>query len=182
MIFTLIIVMTNTSFGKTYYVDLRDGLNVRSEPSLEAEILGTLSFGTQIASIKDEELRGTKWRKFWWANSDGINECAYVCTDGLDDEDPMKNFTYMGNWHITAYTHTGNVCANGNYPTAGYTIACNSLDFGTRVYINGIGFRVVEDRGPAWLGGEWIDIFYDQRNTCIEFGEKYLDIYIVKEE
>ena len=178
----MIFALSMTAFSKTYYVDVESGLNIRKEPSMEAEILGVLSFGTQIDSIKDEELRGTKWRKFWWTNSDGINECAYVCTDGLDDEDPMKDFTYMGNWHITAYTHTGNVCANGNYPTAGYTIACNSLDFGTRVYIDGIGFRVVEDRGPGWLGSEWLDLFKDSYNECVAFGSQYHDVWVVSDE
>ena len=175
----LVAIISMSVQAKVYYVDVENGLNVRKEPSMEAEILGTLSFGTQIDSIKDEELRGTKWRKFWWTNSDGINECAYVCTDGLDDEDPMKDFTYMGNWHITAYTHTGNVCANGNYPSAGYSIACNSLDFGARVYIDGIGFRVVEDRGPGWLGSSWCDVFMDSYGECITFGSQYRDVWVV---
>ena len=178
----MIFALSMTAFSKTYYVDVESGLNIRKEPSMEAEILGVLSFGAQIDSIKDEELRGTKWRKFWWTNSDGINECAYVCTDGLDDEDPMKDFTYMGNWHITAYTHTGSVCANGNYPSAGYTIACNSLNFGTRVYISGIGFRVVEDRGPGWLGSEWLDLFKDSYSECVAFGSQYHDVWVVDDE
>ena len=174
--------MTMPVQSKTYYVDVESGLNVRSEPSLEAEILGVLSFGTQIDSIKDEELRGTKWRKFWWTNSDGINECAYVCTDGLDSEYPLDNLTYIGSWHITAYTHTGSVCANGNYPTAGYTIACNSLDFGTEVYIDGVGFRTVEDRGPGWLGSSWCDVFMDSYGECIAFGSQYRDVWVIKDE
>ena len=176
------IIVAKPVFGKTYYVDLQDGLNVRREPSMESEIVDVLSYGTQIDTIKDKKLRGTKWRKFWLENDSGINECVYICTDGLDDENPLANLTYMGNWHITAYTHTGNVCANGNYPTARYTIACNSLDFGTRVYIDGIGFRTVEDRGPGWLGSSWCDVFMDSYGECITFGSQYRDVWIIYDE
>ena len=178
----MVLLMSMSAHSKTYYVDIEGGLNIRREPSLEAEILCVLSFGTQIDTVKDEELRGTKWRKFWWQNNDGVSEIAYVCTDGLDSEDPFCDYQYMGNWHITAYTHTGNVCANGNYPTAGYTIACNSLDFGTRVYIDGIGFRVVEDRGPGWLGSEWLDLFKDSYGECVAFGSQYHDVWVVPDE
>jgi len=182
MIIAFFILMTTPVLSKTYYVDVREGLNVRSEPSLEAKILGKLSFVEQIDTIKDKSLQGTKWRKIWWENSDGISVCAYVCTDGLDDENPMDNYDYAGCWHITAYTHTGNVCANGNYPTAGYTIACNSLDFGTEVYIDGVGFRTVEDRGPGWLGSSWCDVFMDSYGECIAFGSQYRDVWIINDE
>lgn len=175
-------IITIPVFGKTYYVDLRDGLNVMEEPSMEAKILDTLDYGTQIDTIKDKELVGTKWRKFWWENNNGINVCVYVYSDGLITENPLDSFIYMGNWHITAYTHTGNVCANGNYPTAGYTIACNSLDFGTEVYIDGVGFRTVEDRGPGWLGSSWCDVFMDSYGECVAFGSQYHDVWVLNNE
>lgn len=178
----MVVIIGMSVQAKTYYVDSESGLNMRSEPSTEAEILGKLNFGDQIEIIKDVELFGTEWRKFWWENNDGISQCVYVCTDGLSTTNPMENFTYLGNWHITAYTHTGNACANGNYPMAGYTIACNSLDFGTKVYISGIGFRVVEDRGPGWLGSSWCDVFMDSYNECIVFGSQYRDVWMAADE
>ena len=87
--------------------------------------------------------------------------------------------TYLGNWHITAYAATGNPCANGNYPSTGYTIACNSLDFGTQVYIEGVGVRIVEDRGPGWLGSEWCDLYLGDYSLCVAWGSQYRDVYLI---
>ena len=89
--------------------------------------------------------------------------------------------TYTGTWRITAYAATGNPCANGNYPQTGYTIACNSLPFGTEVYIDGVGFRTVEDRGPEWLGSEWLDIYMGEVEPCVQWGDQYRDVYVVAE-
>lgn len=88
----------------------------------------------------------------------------------------------LGQWRITAYAYTGSPCANGNYPTAGYTIACNSLPFGTRVYIEGVGELVVEDRGPTWLGSDWCDLYLGDVSECIQWGDQYRDVYIVEVE
>lgn len=88
----------------------------------------------------------------------------------------------IGTWRITAYAYTGSPCANGNYPTTGYTIACNSLPFGTQVYIEGVGYRTVEDRGPEWLGSYWCDLYLGDVSECIQWGDQYRDVYIVEVE
>ena len=93
---------------------------------------------------------------------------------------PEPQLEYIGNWSITAYTHTGNCCANGNYPTDGYTVAHNTLPFGTEIYIDGVGYRTVEDRGPGYLGSEWCDLFMDSYNACVQWGIQNRDVYIVK--
>ena len=89
------------------------------------------------------------------------------------------DMTYAGNFMTTAYTWTGNPCANGNYPTDGYTVACNSLPFGTRVYIEGIGERVVEDCGPGSMPNEWLDIYMDSYDACIQWGVQYKEVYVI---
>lgn len=161
--------------GKTYYVNSKNGLNLRAEPSEESEIIEKLSFSAECEKIKDKSLKGTEWRKVQVGE-----EVGYVNKEFLQDENPLDEFEYFGHWHITAYTHTGNACANSNYPTAGYTIANNWLDFGTELYIDGIGFRTVEDRGPGWLGDAWLDLFCSSTSECIAFGDQYHDVYLVK--
>ena len=86
----------------------------------------------------------------------------------------------MGVYEITAYEWTGNPCANGNYPTEVYTVACNSLPFGTVVYIEGIGYRTVEDRGADWHSPTWIDLYLGDVDACYSFGRQYLNVYIVE--
>ena len=118
-----------------------------------------------------------EWSKVEYNNLKGYIKSEYLSDDDLDD-----GLEYLGNWHITAYTHTGYNCANGNYPTDGYTVACNSLPFGTRIYIDGIGERVVEDRGPGSLGNSWADVFMDSYNSCVAWGSQYRDVYLVVDE
>ena len=63
----------------------------------------------------------------------------------IAEESPEEELEYLGTFEMTAYEWTGNPCANGNYPQVGYTVACNSLPLGTTVYIEGVGYRVVEE-------------------------------------
>ena len=86
---------------------------------------------------------------------------------------------YLGNYELTAYTWTGDPCANGNYPTGGYTVASNTLPLGTKVYIEGIGERVVEDKGG--MAGNVIDIYIDgSTQDALNFGRQNADVYIVE--
>ena len=98
----------------------------------------------------------------------------------VDEEEEATGMIYMGCYEITAYEWTGNPCANGNYPSEGYTVACNSLPFGTVVYIEGIGYRTVEDRGATWHSDQWIDLYLGDVSSCYQFGRQYLDVWIVE--
>lgn len=84
---------------------------------------------------------------------------------------------YLGGYTLTAYEWTGDPCANGNYPTCGYTAACNSLPLGTRIYIEGLGEYVIEDRGG--MADEVIDIYMGDYDSCIQFGIQHADVYII---
>lgn len=91
-----------------------------------------------------------------------------------------KHALPLGHYTLTAYEWTGNTCANGEYPTEGYTIACNSLPLGTRVYIEGYGIYTVEDRGG--MADNVIDIYLGDYDECIEFGVQEADVYLIKED
>lgn len=88
-----------------------------------------------------------------------------------------SNGTYLGYYTLTAYEWTGNTCANGNYPTVGYTVACNSIPLGTTIYIEGYGTYVVEDTGG--MGGGTIDIYMGDVESCYAFGVQGANVYIV---
>lgn len=87
------------------------------------------------------------------------------------------NGSYLGYYELTAYTHTGSRMANGEYPYVG-ACACNSLDFGTVVYIEGYGTFTVCDRGG--MPDNVIDIFMDTYDECVEFGRRGADVYIAE--
>lgn len=85
----------------------------------------------------------------------------------------------IGSYELTAYTWTGNTCANGEYPTDGVTIASNTLPLGTRVYIEGLGERVVQDTGG--MGSGVIDVYMDSYDACIQFGRQNAEVYVLEE-
>lgn len=169
-VMALVAMMNMVARGE--YVKPFEGLNVRSQPTTDSESLGVLEFGTEVVAVDDEPLSG------WMAVSYN-DRLGYVSKKHLSKTDPLEDLDSLGTWHITAYAATGWPCANGNYPTAGYTIAHNSLPFGTKVYIEGVGVRVVEDRGPAWLGDEWCDLYLGDYWPCVEWGSQYREVWLI---
>lgn len=99
--------------------------------------------------------------------------------DNAQAEAAPEGASYLGNYELTAYEWTGNPCANGNYPTEGLTIASNTLPIGTRVYIEGIGERTVEDTGG--MPGNVIDIYMGDPGTCVQFGRQNAEVYILED-
>lgn len=87
---------------------------------------------------------------------------------------------FWASCQITAYEHTGNPCANGKMPSKGYTVANNVLPLGTNVYIEGLGYRTVEDRGASWHQSNWFDEYLHDPSACEQFGVQWHDVYLVK--
>lgn len=158
ILIALILTMVIRANGE--YVTAPEGLRIRAEPSTEAEIFEVLPFGAEVSG----EIEAG------WMRLEGRD--GYVCADFVSVDDPHEGMELLGTWRITAYTWTGYPCANGNYPSDGYTIACNSLDFGEQVFIDGIGLRTVEDRGPSWLGSEWCDVYMNSYSGCVQWGSQ----------
>ena len=157
------------------YTNGVNGVDFAKRPSIDAEIMSSLPYRTEVEIIRESVGKDGEWAKVKHEDIVG-----YVHGSCVQEKDPVTDLEYLGEWHITAYTHTGNVCANGNYPTAWYTVACNSLDLGTQIYIEGIGVRTVEDRGPGWLGSEWCDIFMDSYDECVVWGSQHKNVYIIE--
>lgn len=100
--------------------------------------------------------------------------------NGCENGDFEPDMEYLGTFEATAYEWTGNPCANGNYPTVGYTVACNSLPLGTVLYVEGIGYRTVEDRGADWHSDRWLDLYMGDVTACYEWGVRDVEVYIVR--
>jgi len=145
------------------YVTAESGLCVREKPDEESERVRVLPIGTEV----DGEITDG-----WMQIGDG-----YISTDYIGDEDPLE---LIGTWRVTAYAYTGSACANGEMPEMGRTIAHNSLPFGTRIYIEGVGVREVMDRGPAYLGTEWCDLYLGDVAECVNWGDQTREIWLVK--
>ena len=157
--------------AEVVYVNAPNGLNIRQLPGTESKSIQVLEFGQKVVVVDDEPgLNG-------WLRVEGD---GYIDGQYTQDSDPFEEMELLGEWRITAYAETGYCCANGAYPTVGYTIACNSLDFVAQVYIEGVGFRTVEDRGPQWLGSEWCDLYLGEYTDCVQWGDQYRKVWKVK--
>lgn len=104
-------------------------------------------------------------------------------SSGSNSGDTDLNGSKGRKMEATAYCSfcdSGSKTSSGTYPAAGRTVACNSIPLGTRVYIEGLGEFVVEDRGG--MGGNVIDIYMgDQPNddVCNNFGRFPVMVYII---
>ena len=90
----------------------------------------------------------------------------------------MMATAYCGCEQCTApyYSETP-ITASGTIATEGRTIAAASdIPFGTRVWLRGIGPRVVEDRGGAITQGR-IDVYFDDHNEALAFGVRRIFMY-----
>ena len=83
-------------------------------------------------------------------------------------------------FQLTAYEWTGNRCANGEYPVVGYSCASNYFPLGTRLYIDGIGERVVTDTGG--MSNNVVDIYMGDPGTCIQFGRQSATVHVITDE
>lgn len=78
--------------------------------------------------------------------------------------------------NVTAYTHTGGVMANGQYPYVG-AVASDDLPLGTRVLIQGNEYVVADRFGGGYT--DMIDIFMDSHDEAVAFGNQYLDVTVL---
>jgi 3D (Asp-Asp-Asp) domain-containing protein len=73
----------------------------------------------------------------------------------------------------TAYIETGSKTFSCTWPEVGRTVAVDPrvIPLGTRIYIEGFGWRVAEDTGEA-IKGNKIDIYMDSKVRALDFGRR----------
>ena len=80
----------------------------------------------------------------------------------------------------TAYTHTGNKCSTGVYPTPGYVaVDPKEIPYGTKMYIVSAdgkyhyGYAIAADTGGFIYGTRTdMDLFLDTESQCVTFGRR----------
>ena len=98
-----------------------------------------------------------------------------------EEVNESSNLVSLGKFKLTAYCPCSKCCgksdgitASGTKATQGRTVACNSLEIGTKIRINGHDY-VVEDRGTSH-----IDIFFNSHQSALNFGVQYAEVFVVK--
>ena len=101
------------------------------------------------------------------------------------EETEAPQMEYLGHWTVSFYcnceiccgSYSGGPTASGVMPTPWYTAATDGLEFGTVVYVEGLGNFVIEDRGTDY---GWLDIHVSDHNEALANGLQYRDVYIIR--
>ena len=101
--------------------------------------------------------------------------------------------TSLGVYTITAYCPCQKCCsksdgitASGEQAAEGITIATDwkTIPEGTRVYIDGIGERIAEDKPSSRIvekyDGKIIDLFFYDHQDALEFGVQQKEVWIIE--
>ena len=104
-----------------------------------------------------------------------------------------SNIWYEGTFNVTFYTagieSTGKskgdkgygITASGTTVQEGRTVACpKNIPFGTKVYVEGFGERVCEDRGGAINNAYKLDVYVKDYSKAIKLGRQYLHVKVYK--
>ena len=88
------------------------------------------------------------------------------------DPQAVYGLDYIGNPAVTA---------SGDRPIPGQTVAADkSIPFGTKVWIEGVGVRTVNDRGGAIKRGR-LDLCMATKEEALSFGRQNRKVIILKE-
>lgn len=96
------------------------------------------------------------------------------------------SFDAMTNLIVTAYcacrlccgASADGVTASGVEPVQGVTVAApRAVPFGTRVHIEGIGWRTVQDRTARRYDGRF-DVYFTRHRDAVRFGKRKLKVTI----
>ena len=163
--------------GNVDYTVTASALNVREYGSLNAPIIGKLYRGN---SVRGDNLGNE------WVNISYNGKSAYVSRQWLTPSSASAGggqLVYLGTYYATGYDicyscngNTHGITASGVPATVGRTVAMQGVAFGTQVYIEGIGYRVVEDRGCR---AGIIDVLCSNHAECYKI-TAYRKVYIVK--
>lgn len=165
--------------------------------SLVLHIIFGLEAKRQIAALENEiflnkmDISSLERRNALYEEvNDTLSRRLKECKD-----EPAEQQEYMGEFEITYYTagpeSTGKypghpaygITASGTTVKEGQTIAADwsVLEPGTKVFIEGIGIRIVEDTGGA-IKGNAIDVYVPDVYTALQGGRHMADVYLLEEE
>lgn len=147
-----------------------------------------LAMGEVYEQLRNEKIddRGMDYAKTdYFGKGDKGKVILEKLREYIAPKEPEPEMEYVGRYRITGYDicvqccgKTDGVTASGAIATVGRTVAASSeFAFGTRLYIEGIGYRVVEDRGGA-IGSGRLDVLCHDHDECYAI-TGWRDVWVV---
>lgn len=106
----------------------------------------------------------------------GFVAIIYFGSMSAQAAEPKEVWTEVGTYDLYHYCpckhctgHETGITASGEPAVRFKTIACPDFEFNTLLFIEGYGFRLVQDRG---IGAGKIDIFTDSHERALQYGVK----------
>ena len=119
-----------------------------------------------------------------------ISEPKKAAAEALEAR-ALPELTNLGTFTVYAYCPCTRCCgqwsggptASGTMPEEGRTIAADwdVLPAGTEVYLEGIGWRTVEDTGSGIMGDK-LDLYMDSHEAALAFEVRELEIWTREKE
>lgn len=83
---------------------------------------------------------------------------------------------YQGEFVVTCYALRGRTASGENVHEGGVAVDPRVFPYGTRIHIEGVGWRVANDTGGA-IKGNRLDIWRPSSSSCRQFGSQRLSVH-----
>lgn len=170
---------------ETWYVGANSGLNCRRNPMTNSEVLAVYPRGEKLQIIGIDSTGD--WWETWDGTIQGWCQKKYLVSDPNSTYCGGTIGRYLGVFRGTGYTSApyenggSTKTAMGDILTdvIGYAIAADPkvIPMNSKVYIEGIGYRVVRDTGGA-IKGNKIDILTNSNAESLAITGNY-NVYLV---
>lgn len=171
------------TYDNSYIYVANSYVNVRSQPNTNSKIVGAL---TKNMIVPGGQPSGS------WIPINYNGYVRYVYSPYMrQTAKPISKSskTYIGTCRTTGYDLCVKCCgkypgsfgygitASGTYALSGRTAAIKGYPYGTRLYIEGIGYRINEDTGG--FGYNHVDIYCNNHSACASV-TGYKGVYILR--
>lgn len=165
-------------FANTIGVVTTSKLNVRSGPSTNYKVIGSLAKNNKVTILSSSN----GWHKVRLSNNrEGWSSSKYIRRGGQSSNSSSSNNTSKKTIKVQATAYTGySTTSTGQKPVWG-SIAVDPrvIPYGTKVYIPQFDKVFVANNTGGAIKGNKIDIYMNTKKQCYDWGRRNIEIQIL---